>query len=364
MRGHLQQRGADSWRLKVFLGRSPDGKTRYLERTTRGTRREAEQELGPSGRRGRQRTLGAHRTDDHGRAARPVAEARGDDGRAVDGRQLPVDRSPVRGAGVRRPDRGEHPHHGARRVLRRAASRPGAVPLRRAPAPRTCRVDRPGVGNPPEAPRQGHRAFLTHDEAQALLAAPDPGRWEGRRDRALLALALQTGLRLAELTNLNCGNLTLDAGAHVSCLGKGRKQRVVPLTANTVAVLRTWTRERAGLADDPMFCIRTGRRLSPDAIQRRVSLHVATAGDRCPSLAGKNVTPHVLRHTAAMALLQAGVVSVSALWLGHEDIRSTQTYLHADLAIKERALARTTATSTKPGRFRPTDPLFAFLEAL
>lgn len=207
--------------------------------------------------------------------------------------------------------------------------------------------------------------FLTHDEAQALLAAPDPGRWEGRRDRALLALAVQTGLRLAELTSLNCGDLTLDAGAHLACTGKGRKQRVVPLTANTVAVMRTWTRERAGLAEDPLFCTRTGRRLSPDAVQRRVNLHVATAAGHCPSLAGKNVTPHVLRHTAAMALLQAGVdVSVIALWLGHEDIRSTQAYLHADLAIKERALARTNATSAKPGRFKPADPLLAFLEAL
>ena len=207
--------------------------------------------------------------------------------------------------------------------------------------------------------------FLAYDEAQALLAAPDQGLWEGRRDRALLALAVQTGLRLAELTSLDCGDVTLGAGAHLACTGKGRKQRVVPLTTNTVAVLRAWTRERAGLAADPLFPTRTGRRLSPDAVQRRVTLHVATAGNRCPSLAAKNVTPHVLRHTAAMALLQAGVdISVIALWLGHEDIRSTQAYLHADLAIKERALARTTATTAKPGRFKPADPLLAFLEAL
>jgi len=208
-------------------------------------------------------------------------------------------------------------------------------------------------------------AFLTHDEAQALLAAPDPARWEGRRDRALLALAIQTGLRLSELTNLNCGDITLDAHAHLACTGKGRKQRTVPLTTNTVAVLRNWTRERQGHATDPLFPTRTGRPLSPDAIQRRVTLHVTTAAHRCPSLATKNVTPHVLRHTAAMALLQAGVdVSVIALWFGHEDIRSTQAYLHADLSIKERALARTTATSAKPGRFRPADPLLTFLEAL
>lgn len=207
--------------------------------------------------------------------------------------------------------------------------------------------------------------YLTHDEAQTLLAAPDPSRWEGRRDRALLALAVQTGLRLAELTNLNCADVSLGSGAHVFCLGKGRKQRTVPLTANTAAVLRTWTRERKGLQEDPLFPTRTGRRLSTHGIQRRLTLHVNAATGDCPSLAAKNVTPHVLRHTAAMALLQAGVdVSVIALWLGHEDTRSTQAYLHADLAIKERALARTTATTAKPGRFKPSDPLLAFLEAL
>jgi len=206
--------------------------------------------------------------------------------------------------------------------------------------------------------------FLTYDETQALLGAPDPGRWEGRRDRAMLALTVQTGIRLSELTGLNCGDIHLDAGAHLTCLGKGRKHRAVPLTANTVAVLRTWTRERQGLPADPLFSTRTGRRLSPDAVQRRVALHVNTAKQRCPSLAAKNVTPHVLRHTAAMALLQAGVdVSVIALWLGHEDIRSTQVYLHADLTIKERALAATAATTAKPGRFKPDDPLLAFLEA-
>jgi site-specific recombinase XerD len=207
--------------------------------------------------------------------------------------------------------------------------------------------------------------FLTHTEAQALLAAPDPARWEGRRDRALLALAVQTGLRLTELTSLDCSDITLGTGAHLTCMGKGRKQRTVPLTTNTVAVLRTWTRERGGLPNDALFPTRTGKRLSPDAVQRRVGIHVTTATEHCPSLAQKNVTPHTLRHSAAMALLQAGVdVSVIALWLGHEDIRSTQTYLHADLTIKQRALERTTPTSAKPGRFKPADPLLAFLEAL
>ena len=208
-------------------------------------------------------------------------------------------------------------------------------------------------------------SFLTATEVDALLDAPDSERWEGRRDRALLALAIQTGLRVSELTGLNCGDLTLGAGAHLRCEGKGRKQRAVPFTANTVAVLRVWLQERGGLAGEPLFPTRTGRRLSRDAIERRVTIHAVTATQRCPSLIDKTITPHVLRHTAAMALLQAGVdTSVIALWLGHEDIRSTQIYLHADLAIKERALARVAPNGAKPGRYRPPDPLLAFLEDL
>jgi len=208
-------------------------------------------------------------------------------------------------------------------------------------------------------------SFLTAAEVDALLDAPDPERWEGRRDRALLALAIQTGLRVSEITGLNCGDLTLGAGAHLRCEGKGRKQRAVPLTAGTVTMLRVWLHERGGLAAEPLFPTRTGRRLSRDAIERRVTVHAATAGQRCPTLNDKTLSPHVLRHTCAMALLQAGVdVSVIALWLGHEDIRSTQIYLHADLAIKERALARVAPVGAKPGRYRPPDPLLAFLEDL
>jgi site-specific recombinase XerD len=208
-------------------------------------------------------------------------------------------------------------------------------------------------------------SFLTHTEIAALLAAPDLNRWEGRRDRTMLVVAVQTGLRVSELTGLNCSDLTLDLGAHLRCLGKGRKARAVPLTRPTVATVRAWTRERAGLPDDPLFPTRTGRRLSRDAVERRLALHTATATETCPSLASKRLTPHVLRHSCAMALLQAGVdTSVIALWLGHEDVRSTQIYLHADLTIKEHALARTTPSTVKPGRYRPPDPLLAFLESL
>jgi len=208
-------------------------------------------------------------------------------------------------------------------------------------------------------------SFLNDEEVRALLDAPDTGRWEGRRDRALMALAVQTGLRLSELIGLNCGDVELGSAAHVRCTGKGRKERCVPLTAPTVAILRVWLQERGGRRDEPLFPTRTGRRLSEDAVERRVAIHKALAAGRCPSLQTKKLTPHVLRHTSAMSLLRQGVdVAVIALWLGHADIRSTDAYLHADLTIKERALARTTPVSSKPGRYKPPDSLLAFLESL
>lgn len=208
-------------------------------------------------------------------------------------------------------------------------------------------------------------SFLTPDEIDALLRAPDRSRWEGRRDLALLLVAVQTGLRVSELVGLNCGDVTLGTGASVRCEGKGRKRRCVPLTKPSQETLRAWLAERAGLPADPLFPTRTGRRLSRDAVERRLALHAATASASCPSLATKKLTPHMLRHTSAMSLLQAGVdTSVIALWLGHADVRSTNPYLHADLSIKERALARTTPASARPGRYRPSDRLLAFLESL
>jgi site-specific recombinase XerD len=207
--------------------------------------------------------------------------------------------------------------------------------------------------------------FLTAAEVDALLAAPDQTRWEGRRDRALMLLAVQAGLRVSELTSLNCSDVTLGTGASIHCEGKGRKQRAVPLTSPVEAILRLWLRERAGHPDDPLFPTRTGRRLSRDAVALRVSTHAAAAAQRCPSLLGRKIHPHVLRHSCAMSLLQAGVdTSVIALWLGHAGVRSTDAYVHADISIKERALALTTPASAKPGRYRPTDKMLAFLEGL
>lgn len=207
--------------------------------------------------------------------------------------------------------------------------------------------------------------YLTEEEIEALLVAPDRTTWTGRRDTALFGLAVQTGLRASELIGLSCSDVHLGTGAHVSCNGKGRKQRITPLTSGTVTVLRTWLTERAGQPADPLFPTRTGRVLSRDAVEHRLTEYMVDATARCPSLSRKRVTMHVLRHSAAMRLLRAGIdTSVIALWLGHEQIETTQIYLHADLEIKERALAKTAPIETKPGRFRPTDKLLAFLEAL
>ena len=218
---------------------------------------------------------------------------------------------------------------------------------------------------PPKRFERNLVTFLDEEEIAALLAAPDRSTWTGRRDRAMLMLAAQTGLRASELTGLGCADVQLGRGAHVSCLGKGRKRRITPLTSATVAVLRVWLAERGGEAEEPLFPTRPGGRLSRDALERRLAKHVATAALTRPSLAEKKVTVHVLRHSAAMRLLEAGVdTSVIALWLGHEQIGTTQIYLHANLAIKERALASTTPPGAKPGRYRPSDAILAFLDEL
>jgi len=218
---------------------------------------------------------------------------------------------------------------------------------------------------PPKRFDKASVSFLDDREVAALLAAPDRKRWEGRRDHTFILVAIQTGLRVSELLGLDCGDVTLGVGAHLRCEGKGRKQRAVPLTGPVEAAIRVWLTERRGLPDDPVFPARTGRRLSRDAIQRRVTIHAANAAARCPSLQGRKLSPHVFRHTSAMSLLHAGVdTTVIALWLGHADVRSTNAYLHADLAIKERALARVTPMTSTPGRYRPPDRLLAFLEAL
>lgn len=207
--------------------------------------------------------------------------------------------------------------------------------------------------------------WLTDREVDALLAAPDRNAWVGRRDHAMLVLAVQTGLRISELISLSRGDVALERGAHVRCVGKGRKERATPLTTLTTAVLRTWLAEHGGEPGDPLFPTRTGTRLSHDAIEHRLATHVGSARTTCPSLRGKHVTMHTLRHTAAMRLLDAGTdVAVIALWLGHEQIATAHIYLHADMNQKERAIGRVTPPGTNPGRYHPPDSLLAFLDSL
>jgi len=207
--------------------------------------------------------------------------------------------------------------------------------------------------------------FLHREEIDALLAVPNLSTWMGRRDRTLLLVAVQTGLRVSELIGLNRQDVVLGTGAHVRCLGKGRKQRCTPLRPETARMLEAWLRERQGLPEDPLFPSIRGGRLSRDAIERLITKYVHRAEPTCPSLKRKNVSPHVLRHAAAMDLLHHGVDrSVIALWLGHESVQTTQIYLHADMRLKEKALSRTTPLGVKPARFRPDDQLLAFLEGL
>ncbi len=206
---------------------------------------------------------------------------------------------------------------------------------------------------------------LTRAEQEALLAAPDRTTWLGRRDRAVLMLLLQTGLRVSELRDLRCVDVVLTTGAHVRCRGKGRKERCTPLTRETVRLLKAWLSERAGLPDAPAFPSRRDSVLSRDAVERLVTKYAEIASAACDTLKTKRVSPHVLRHTTAVSLLRAGNDrAVIALWLGHESIETTQMYLDADLSMKEHALARTAPLRAGPGRFRPDDSLLAFLSAL
>jgi site-specific recombinase XerD len=207
--------------------------------------------------------------------------------------------------------------------------------------------------------------FLNRDEVDALLAAPDQRAWSGRRDHALMLLAVQTGLRLSEITGLRREDVQLGVGAHVHVLGKGRKERCTPLSKDTRTVLTAWLREPPRAPDQPVFPNARGGRLSAHGVHYLLSKHVVAAGEVCPSLKTKRVSPHVLRHTTAMDLLQQGVEQrVLALWLGHESVETTQIYLDANLELKQKILDQTTPPSGKPGRYRPDDKLLAFLKSL
>lgn len=207
--------------------------------------------------------------------------------------------------------------------------------------------------------------FLSVQQVQALLNAPDRSTWIGRRDHAILILALQTGLRASELVNIQCRDLTLETGAHIRCEGKGRKHRATPLRHETITIMKFWVTERQGNDQDPLFPTIRGDKMSRDALEHLVKRHIKTASITCPSLVGKRVSPHVLRHTTAMDLLHHGVdQTVIALWLGHESVETTQAYLHADLKLKEKALAKMSSPSINGSRYKPDDKLLGFLESL
>lgn len=207
--------------------------------------------------------------------------------------------------------------------------------------------------------------FLRDDEANALIAAPDTSTWTGRRDHTLLVMAIQTGLRIGELTALTTADVHTGTGAHVTCIGKGRRHRATPLTTTTLAALVPYLTERATRAGGAMFPGPGGGHLSRDALEHRLATHLRTATKTCPSLGTKHVTMHTLRHTAAMRLLHAGVdISVIALWLGHQNTTSTDVYLHADMRIKQAAIDRTRPLQTVPGTYTPKPDILAWLDTL
>lgn len=208
------------------------------------------------------------------------------------------------------------------------------------------------------------RSFLTDEEMDALIAAPDRSTRAGRRDHTLLVVALRTGLRLSELTGLRCQDVELGPTSHVKCLGKGRKRRDTPLDKPT-ACLRSWLTERRGEPDDVVFPSSRGGRLSPDAVQRLIAKHVAAARASSPNLDTKRISTHNLRHSCAMDMLRHGTdAAVLAMWLGHEKLESVNAYIHADPTLKQRALDRRVPATVRPGRYKPPDKLLGFLESL
>jgi len=207
--------------------------------------------------------------------------------------------------------------------------------------------------------------FLTRAEVDALLAAPDQSTWFGRRDHAFILVAVQTGLRVSEMTGLTRADVVFGTGAHLRVIGKGRKERCTPLARSTSAVVKAWLHEPQRGNGNLLFPSAMGKRLTVHGVQYLLNKHRMAASKVCPSLKHKRVTVHRLRHTMAMDLLQAGVDrSVIALWLGHESVETTQIYLEATLAMKEQALAKTTPPNGSAARYHPGDQLLGFLNGL
>ncbi len=242
-----------------------------------------------------------------------------------------------------------------RSFMRHASLRdPTSLPVaQRVLAISSKRFDRPAL------------AYLTRKEVEALLDAPDRATWSGQRDAVLLAVLYNTGARVSEITRLRVADVLLDRASALHLHGKGRKERVVPLWKSTAAQLRTWLQRLDPSPNTPVFPNRAGRQLSRSGVEQRLRVAVGKAAQRCPSLAAQHISPHTIRHTTAMHLLQSGVdVTVIALWLGHEDTATTHLYVEADLAMKEAGLRRLEDPTPHPVTFTASDRLLAFLEAL
>jgi site-specific recombinase XerD len=207
--------------------------------------------------------------------------------------------------------------------------------------------------------------YLAREEVEALLNAPDPATWCGRRDRAMLATLYNTGARVSELIGMRVGDVVLDRSSAICIHGKGRKERAVPLWRTTAKQIRLWLRQNHFARDHPLFPNRTGGPMTRTGVTDRLKLAAVTAATHCPQLKKRHISPHIVRHATAMNMLQSGVdITVIALWLGHESPATTHMYVEADLAMKERAIKRLQAPNVKTARYRPTDQLLAFLEGL
>jgi site-specific recombinase XerD len=216
------------------------------------------------------------------------------------------------------------------------------------------RFDRPMLG------------FLSRDEMQAILEAPDTRSWTGQRDRVLFAVLYNTGARVSEIINVCAKDAILDTSPSIHILGKGRKQRTVPLWRSTVTQLRAWKRRLGAISPDaPLFPNRDGVLMTRSNVRQRLEAAIQVAAEKHPQLLKRVISPHTFRHTTAMHLLQSGVdITVIALWLGHESPATTHIYVEADLAMKERALGKLRAPKTKSVRYRPPDQLLQFLQNL
>jgi integrase/recombinase XerD len=207
--------------------------------------------------------------------------------------------------------------------------------------------------------------FLNLEEVETIIEAPDPNTWSGRRDRTLLATLYNTGARVSEMVTIKCTDIEDAQCTALHLHGKGRKERVVPLWKRTSRILRQWLPQIDQQPHSPLFPNRFGKVMTRSGVAKQLQAAVITARKRCPSLRARRVSPHTLRHTTAMHLLQARVdLSVIALWLGHEDVSTTHTYMQADIEMKKLALGKMKEPKVRSTHFRPSKDVLAFLDSL